>query len=109
MSPRCLEKALNDAIAALGTDLQVVRLIDSHGNDIPPGAIPDGAAQALVLNQSPPPGASVPKNTGLFLHISAKAEFIERVKVPDIRGLTLDDARAALEASQLVLGQTRNA
>lgn len=107
--PTLFGRALNDAIAALGTDLQIVRLIDSHGTDIPPGAIPDAAAQALVLNQSPPPGVFVPKNTGMFLHISAKAEFVERVKVPDIRGLTLDDARAALEASQLVLGQTKNA
>jgi hypothetical protein len=107
--PALLGRALNDAIAALGTDLQLIRLIDSHGNDIPPGAIPDVNQAALVLNQAPVAGTLVPKNSGVFLDISAKAEFIERVKVPDIRGLTLDQARAALQASQLVLGPTKNA
>jgi hypothetical protein len=107
--PQLLGRALNDAITVLGSDLQLGRLIDSHGNDIAPGSIPDTSQTALVLNQSPPSGIQVPKNTAVFLSISAKAEATERVKVPDIRGLTLDQARAALEASQLKLGDTNNA
>ncbi len=107
--PALVGQLLNAAIAALGSDLQLTRLIDSHGTDIPPGAIPAANLQALVLNQVPAAGVLVPKNSGVFLDISAKAEFVERVKVPDIRGLTIDQARAALEGSKLVLGPANNA
>jgi hypothetical protein len=106
--PSLLGRVVNDAIAIIGSDLQLTRVIDSHGNDIPPGALTDDATKALILNQSPLPNASVAKNSPLFLHISAKAEFTARVKVPDIRGLTIDQARAALEGSQLVLGEVTN-
>jgi hypothetical protein len=102
-------KTLTDAIIQIGTDLQVVRIIDSHGNDIPPGALTDAAKQGLVLNQLPPPGAVVPKTSGLALIISAKAEYAEKVKVPDLRGLTIDQARTALQTVHLVLGDTTNA
>jgi hypothetical protein len=107
--PVLLGRVLNEAVSLLGTDLQIARIIDSHGNDIPPGAITDTAAKGLVLNQVPMAGSLVPKNTAIFLLISAPAEFTQRVQVPDIRGLTLDQARVALEASQLVLGETKNA
>jgi hypothetical protein len=107
--PALFGRALNEAVTLLGTDLQIGRVIDSHGNDIAPGGLTDAAKTAFVLNQSPPPGALVPKNTALFVCISAKAEFTARVKVPDIRGLTIDQARAALEGSQLTLGPTKNA
>ncbi|HZU25684.1 MAG TPA: carboxypeptidase regulatory-like domain-containing protein [Bryobacteraceae bacterium] len=109
VTPVLLGLPLTQAIAALGTDLQIGRIIDSHGNDIPPAALTADAAQAFVLNQAPDAGIVVPKNTALFVQIAAKAEFTERVKVPDIRGLTIDNARAALAASQLVLGVTKNA
>lgn len=101
-------QTLADAITLIGTSLPIGRIIDSHGNDIPPGALTDAAKQGLVLNQAPLPGAQVPKNTALFLSISAKAEFTERVQVPDIRGLTIDQARVALQGSQLVLGETND-
>lgn len=107
--PVLFGRALNEAITLIGSDLQIGRIIDSHGQEIPPGAIPDDAQQGLVLNQAPAPGTKAPKNSALFLHISAKAEFTERVKVPDIRGLTIDQARIALQGTQLVLGETKNA
>ena len=106
--PNLLGRTLGDAVTLIGTSLPIGRIIDSHGKEIPPGAIPDDAKQGLVLNQAPPPAALVPKNTGLFLSVSAKAEFTERVKVPDIRGLTIDQARVALQGSQLVLGETKD-
>jgi PASTA domain len=106
--PSLYGQTLADAVSLIGSNLPIGRIIDSHGNDIPPGALTDDAKQGRVLNQAPPPGAQVPKNTALFLSISAKAEFTERVKVPDIRGLTISDARVALQSSRLVLGQTND-
>jgi PASTA domain len=106
--PNLYGQTLGDAVTLIGKSLPIGRIIDSHGKDIPPGAIPDDAKQGLVLNQAPPPGVLVPKNTGLFLSVSAKAEFTERVKVPDLRGLTIDQARVALQSSQLVLGEAKD-
>src|SRR5205823_565731 len=79
----------------------VARIIDSHGTDIPPGAVPAEVATAWVLGQWPFAGDAVPKTAPVFLNISAKAEFLQRVKVPDLSGLTLEDAKALLEAGGL--------
>lgn len=99
--------ALNIAVDAVTKEgFQVGRIIDSHGKEIPPGAIPDEAKVAAVLGQVPEPGTLIPKNTPVHIHISAKAEFVERVKVPSLLGLTLEEAKAKLEASRLVLGET---
>lgn len=98
-----LNKAI-DVMVHMG--FQVVHIIDSHGTEIPPRAIPEEAMLASVLNQVPEPGTLIPKNAPIQIHISAKAEFVERVKVPDLKGLTLDEAKAKLEASSLVLGET---
>jgi hypothetical protein len=84
----------------------VGRIIDAHGNEIPAGAVPDEAQTASVLGQWPLAGAGVAKSTPVFLHVSAKAEFLQRVNVPDLSGLTLEDAKALLEASGLSLGDT---
>lgn len=88
--------------------LQVNRIIDSHGNEIPPGNVPEEQNTAVILGQVPEPGVNVPLNSQVQLHTAAKAEFVERVKVPDLSGLTLEEAKAKLEASQLVLGTTTN-
>jgi hypothetical protein len=98
-----LNKAI-DAVMAMG--FQVVHIIDSHGTEIPPRAIPDDAQVASVLNQVPEPGTLIPKNAPIQIHIAAKAEFVERVKVPDLKGLTLDEAKAKLGTSSLVLGES---
>jgi hypothetical protein len=82
------------------------RVIDSHGTEIPPAAVPADAQAAPVLGQSPAAGTLVPKGVQVLLHVSAKAEAIERVKVPDVRGLSLADAKAVLEAAGLTLGTT---
>ena len=88
-------------------DIQVSRIIDSHGREITTGGtIPDEVRAAMVLGQVPDPGTPIAKNTPIQIHISAKAEFTERIKVPDLRGLTLEEAKAKLESLHLVLGKT---
>jgi len=106
--PNLFGLALNEAVDKVVAEggFQVGRIIDSHGQEIPPGAITEDAKLAAVLNQVPEPGMPIPKNTPVQIHISAKAEFAERVKVPDLRGLTLEEAKAKLEASRLVVGET---
>jgi beta-lactam-binding protein with PASTA domain len=59
-----------------------------------------------VLGQWPPAGTLAPKTTSFFLHVSAKAEYLQRVSVPNLLGLTLEDAKALLEANGLTLGVT---
>lgn len=108
--PNLFGLALNEAVDKVVTEggFQVGRIIDSHGQEIPPGAITEDAKLAAVLNQVPEAGMPIPKNTPVQIHISAKAEFAERIKVPDLRGLTLEEAKAKLEASRLVVGETGN-
>lgn len=105
--PNLFGKALNDAIDIITrSQLQAGRIIDSHGGEIAPGNIPTDKRQLIVLNQVPETGAPVAKNTPVQLHVSAKAEFAEKIRVPDLRGLTLEQAKARLEANRLVLGRT---
>lgn len=105
--PNLFGMTLTQALAAVNAkEFQVIRILDSHGKDTPPGAIPDEAKTAMVLGQVPDPGTSIAKNTPIQIHISAKAEYAERIKVPDLRGLTLEEAKAKLELSHLVLGKT---
>jgi len=98
---------LSDAIAQITQDgFTIARIIDSHGTDVPPGAIPSEVTTAFVLGQWPAAGDVVALSTGVYLTISAKAEFLDRVKVPDVRGLSLEDAKTLLEAAGLKLGPT---
>lgn len=105
--PNLFGVPLSQALATLTQQgFAAGRVIDAHGAEIPPAAVPADAQGAAVLGQSPAAGALAPKSVQVLLHVSAKAETIERVKVPDVRGLSLADARAALEAAGLTLGTT---
>ena len=107
--PSLFGRGLEEAIKVAKTaGFQVGRIIDSHGKDIPSEAVPDDAKTLAVLGQVPEPGTPFPKNGPVLIHVAAKAEFVERVKVPDLRGLNLEEAKAKLEASHLVLGETSN-
>ena len=59
----------------------------------------------MVLGQVPPATTAHLKGAAIELLVSAKAEVEERIKVPDVRGLTLDQAKAALAAAGLALGE----
>jgi hypothetical protein len=87
-------------------EFQVISIIDSHGKDTPATAIPEEAKGARVLGQVPDPGTLIAKNAPIQIHISAKAEYAERIKVPDLRGLTLEEAKSKLASLHLVLGET---
>jgi hypothetical protein len=79
------------------------RIIDSHGNDIPPAAVPSELISARVLNQVPEAGSLVEATSPVQLHISAKVEVKLPVKVPKLLGMTYAEASAALEAVGLKL------
>jgi hypothetical protein len=108
--PNVFGLPLNEAIEIVRRkDFQIGRIIDSHGKEIAPAAqLADEVKLASVLNQVPDPETLMEKNAAIQLHISARAEFAERVRVPDLRGLSLEEAKAKLEASRLVLGETSN-
>ena len=84
----------------------LTRIIDSHGKEITQADINDIGATVKVLNQVPE--ASLIHKIGgpITLLVSAKAAIEQRVKVPDLEGLRLNEARLALEEAGLVLGET---
>ena len=84
----------------------VTSVIDSHGKVIPAEPIPEEAKAGMVLGQVPDPGTLLTPNAPVRIHLSAKAEYAERVKAPDLRGLTIEDAKAKLESLNLVVGET---
>lgn len=105
--PNLFGIAVNVAMVQAATaGLQVLRVIDSYGTDLAPAGIPEEAKNSPVLNQVPEPGVVVPQNSALQLHISAKVA--QQVKVPDLSGLTLNEAKQQLAALGLALGETRN-
>jgi hypothetical protein len=105
--PNIFGLPLSQALTTLtGQGFRAGRVIDAHGSNIPADAVPEEVRDAAVLGQLPVAGSLVPANTPFLLHISAKAEYLERVKVPDVRGMSIADARAALEAAGLVVGDT---
>jgi hypothetical protein len=84
------------------------RIIDSHGNDIPPAAVPAALLSGRVLNQVPEAGALVEASEAVQLHISAKVEVKLPVKVPKLSGMTYAQATAALEAVGLKIAAPIN-
>lgn len=91
-----------EVISAAG--FQLTRVVDSHGRDVSPAALDDQMRAQAVIGQSPEAGTPMPANAPVQIGVSAPAEYATRVKVPDIRGLSLDQAKVALEAVGLKLG-----
>ena len=60
--------------------------------------------RGVVVNTSPRAGQSRPPGFGVRLYVSVGAATIS---VPDLTGLTLDEARTLLEESKLALGSTQ--
>jgi hypothetical protein len=106
--PNLLGHALSQALATLASaGFIVARVIDSHGADVPPANVPADTQPLPVLAQFPLPGTMAPKDVGIFIHVAARAEATKKVGVPDIRGMSVAQAKAALEAAGLVLGTTK--
>ncbi|GEM_PF-3262104 len=85
-------------LALTNASLTLGRIIDSHGNDIAPAAVPADILNARVLNQVPEAGSLVEAKDTVQLHISAKLEVKLPVKVPNLLGMSYAQAAAALEA-----------
>jgi beta-lactam-binding protein with PASTA domain len=102
--PNLFGLKVNEAQLILaGASLSVGRILDSHGNDIPPAAVPVELLPSLVLNQVPPAGVQADPKVPVLLHISAKVEVKLPVKVPNLMGMTYAEAATALEAVGLKL------
>ena len=87
----------------------IARIIDSHGNDLTAGQLPPEVQPLPVLGQWPPPYTLAPANAPISIHASARADYIQKVAVPDLSGLSLDAAKALLAANNLVLGSAGQA
>jgi len=106
ITPNLFGLAVNVAMQKAQTaGLVVARIIDSYGTDIAPADVPEPMRNSPVLNQVPEAGEAVPKNTPVQLHISAKVA--QQVKMPNLAGLTLDEAKQQLAALGLTLGETK--
>jgi hypothetical protein len=106
--PSLLGHALSQALATLSSaGFIVARVIDSHGADVAPGNVPADTQALPVLAQFPLPGTMATKDVGIFIHVAAHAEVTKKVGVPDIRGMSVAQAKSALEAAGLVLGTAK--
>jgi hypothetical protein len=105
--PNLLGMALNDAVATIPKQgFTIARIVDSHGNDLDAGQLPPEVQPLPVLGQWPLPGTPAPANTAIFVQSSARADYIQKVVIPDLSGLSLDAAKALLAANNLTLGTT---
>jgi beta-lactam-binding protein with PASTA domain len=57
-----------------------------------------------VVNQNPEPGSKVKENRNIFLVVNALAP--EKVKMPNVVGVSLRQAKTTLESLGLIIGQT---
>lgn len=65
---------------------------------------PSGEPPGLVLEQRPLPGAQVPRDTLVELWVAVEAL---TVRIPDVRGQPLEQARATLAGARLLSGDAR--
>ena len=87
---------LSEAVAVLRMGKMQWQLSDSvYVGSVKPGAI---------VNQNPESGSSVKENRNVFLVINAVAP--EKIKMPNVVGVSLRQAKSTLEAQGLKLGKT---
>lgn len=110
--PNLIGKKLEGALKELSDGgITVGRLLDVVGRDLAPA---NPAAEYLdqpVLMQLPAPDVAVPPAGKVQLVVAAALQVEESVEIPPLTGLTLTEARKALEAIGLKLGkvETRQA
>ena len=88
------EAAAIDALATANLDYD--RSVDEFSGEI---------AKGLVIRTEPVLGTAVPKGTRVVLFVS---QGVEQVKVPDVVGKTLAEAKAAIEGIGLVVATTES-
>jgi len=89
------------ALAQAG--IQLVRVLDFNGRDLPPAGTADDDKPVLV--QWPPPDVALPPNGGARLVIGVPVQVEPAVAVPVLTSLNQQEAQKALEAVGLVLGK----
>ncbi len=105
--PNLFGMKLSAAKAALDSaGFLLNRIIDSHGKEITADMLADVGARVKVLNQVPEAGLLHDVGGPVALLVSAKPAAEQRVKVPDLQGMRLNEAREALESVGLTLGET---
>jgi len=93
--PQLAKIPYDQVVAALQQlRLQVNRAEDQFNDSVPAGA---------VIASNPPAGAQVVRDSIVTVVVSKGPDV---VPVPDLKGMTIDQATAALQQGQLALGQT---
>jgi hypothetical protein len=106
--PNLIGVELAAALAELeDRDITVGRLLDVVGRELPPAKPDSEYARQPVLMQLPDPGVAVPPEGKVQIVVSAALQVEESVEVPPLTGLTLEEARKALEAIGLKLGKVQ--
>jgi hypothetical protein len=105
--PNLFGVGLSSAVALVQQHgFTIQQIIDSHGNILNATQLAPEVQPLPVLGQWPPPGSLAPANTPVSIHSAARADYIQKVTVPNLSGLSLDAAKAVLAANNLVLGTT---
>jgi beta-lactam-binding protein with PASTA domain len=69
--------------------------------------IADGASRGLVLGQNPPPDSEAVKGQGVTLLVGGNRPEAGKTFLPDLRGLSFEDAKFVLSKSGLTLVEVR--
>ncbi len=97
--PRTIPDLVNHAFDEVNTALTAQRLVVQQ---LPP-AFNDTIAAGNVISFNPPPGTAVPRDSVVQVVVSQGPE---TVPLPDLKGQTVDQAKAAIESLGLTLGGT---
>ncbi len=104
--PSVFGQNLGQGLKILGDRaIQVARILDITGQDVAPANPGPDFADAPILAQVPPAGVAVPAAVGVSLVIAATLREQPAVEMPSLAGLSLSEARQALESVGLVLGE----
>ena len=107
--PNLVGVELASALAILDDKgISVGRLIDVVGRELPPAKPTSEYANQPILMQLPDPGDAVPPEGKVQIVVSAALQVDDSVEIPPLTGLTLTEARKALEAIGLKLGTVEN-
>lgn len=79
-------------------------VLDAHGRELTTRDLGDSAAERYVLGQSPDAGQAHASGGAVNIAVSAVPMVEERIRVPSVVGLSLDEARRTLQDAGLVVG-----
>ena len=104
--PNLVGVELGTALSILkDRDINVERLIDVVGRELPAAKPSSEYTNQPVLVQLPLPGVAVAPEQSVQIVVSAALQVDDSVEIPTLTGLTLTEARTALEAIGLKLGK----